>query len=124
MSDVRRGYVLLIQGGDPELSGALKGGVMTALDARKRREGKPAEARGRRLTAEERAEVARRVKREIGNTKDATDYALMRTAAEQEYRPTVPGPLRRAARAALGVYGLAIYMATQFIAWEESRWQA
>lgn len=116
--------MLLIQGGDPELSGALKDGVMTALDARARSHERTAEAHGRRLTAEERAEVARQVKKAIGNTKDARDYAILRTAAEQEYRPAMPGPLRRAARAALGVYGLAIYMAAQFMRWEERQWRA
>ena len=120
MCETRRGYVMLLQGGDPEISGALKDGAL--------------EGRARRLNERERATVASEIDRQetarhaaargvkiaIGRNLGPDDYAIMRAAAEQDYRIRAPGPLLRAA---LGLYGLAIYMGLRFMDWEEKRWR-
>lgn len=106
----RRGTVMLIQRGDPEITGAIVEGIAAA------RRTTPAA-----LTSDEievvQAEIDRQkiladlVRVATGNTKTPEDYQIMVTKARGDYqRLTRPaGPIRRFARRALGLYGLVVY---------------
>ena len=141
MCETRRGYAMLLQGGDPEISGALAGGIMKGMEQATPHPAMRAtfHSRGRLLEEERRAveaeidrqaierdagtdwrAVARDVKVAIGRNLGPEDYAIMRAAAEQDYRVHEPGPILRAA---LGLYGMAIYAGMRFMAWEEAKWR-
>ena len=104
MSDIKRGAVVLIQAGDPEISGAIAEGIMqaraTAQDAGV-------------LTGERRRQVARLVKVAVGNTLTAEDYMILRAAAEQDYAEHVRGPLARLLDRAIDIYGLFVYAVSE-----------
>ena len=131
---MKRGTVMLIQRGDPEITGAIVEGIAAARGttssdlaalghlppkgmASHTLKGK---ARGA-LTGEQieivQAEIDRQkiladlVRVATGNTKTPEDYQIMVTKARGDYqRLTRPaGPLRRFARRALGLYGLVVY---------------
>ena len=125
MCEARRGYVVLLQGGDPEISGALAAGTLTAIEARGDEEPHPALRAtfptGGRLAGDEAAEgrpsetepvdwgeVAKLVRVAVGNTKTQEDYLIMRAAAEQEYSVRRGGTLRRLAEALTVAYGLIV----------------
>ena len=122
----RRGTVMLIQRGDPEITGAIVEGIAAARGTTSSDlaalghlplKGK---ARGA-LTGEQieivEAEIDRQkiladlVRVATGNTKTPEDYQIMVTKARGDYqRLTRPaGPIRRFARRALGLYGLVVY---------------
>lgn len=117
MSEIKRGAVLLIQAGDPEISGAIAEGMLAGRAAQRRPCGEGmTEAKGR--------EVARLVKVAVGNTKTAEDYMILRSAAEQEYRVRRRGGrLARLAEALLGAYALTVYRLHEYFNWEGSRWR-
>ena len=121
---VRRGAVLLIQAGDPEISGAIAEGIMAGRKMSNdlsRPFGAPSPegeglGTGRGLTEAQRREVARGVKEAVGNTKGPEDYALLRFEAELEYGESLyePGPMARLAEALLGAYALTVYRLHEF----------
>ena len=110
MCETRRGYVVLLQGGDPEISGALAEGAMAGREKRRddlfrpfgppspKGEGEPVDW----------GEVAKLVRVAVGNTKTQEDYLIMRAAAEQEYSVRSGGALRRLAEALTVAYGLIV----------------
>ena len=129
MNEQRRGMVILLQGGDPEISGALAEGVMRGrgcpidlapLGHFPPAVGKHGEARPLESDQIEvvQAEIDRQhivaslVRVAVGNDKTAEDYGHLVTKARGDYgrysRP--PGPARRVLRRLLGVYGLAVYV--------------
>lgn len=124
MSEQRRGAVMLIQRGDPEISGALMAGVIAGRARAQSRNPSTAEAvplptnfasQGRHeepgagMDAVESVEivtvqqdkwrrVARQVRVAVGNTKTPEDYHLMIVKARSEYAiHTRPGPMHTAA---------------------------
>lgn len=131
MSEIKRGVVMLIQAGDPEISGALASGALAG-----RRKGRrdlscrgcaaPPTPEGEGLTEDQRRVVSAEMDRQailedmreaIGNTKTADDYANMRFQAEVDYGESVYYPTRfeTLLDKALGIYGLIVYgMATAF----------
>ena len=107
MSEQRRGAVMLIQRGDPEISGALMAGVMAARGNREQgtgnRDSVP-EARSVEsveivtVQQDKWRRVARQVRVAVGNTKTPEDYHLMIVKARSEYAiHTRPGPMHTAA---------------------------
>ena len=128
--NTRRGYVVLIRHGDPEISAGIAEGMMKATLSAPAG-GDPirpcgellqgGEARGRRdgLTEEQvevvEAEIDRqRIQRAllrvaVGNTNTAEDYAAMLTKARGDYAVTRrPGPLGRLGEQLLKLYALAV----------------
>ena len=104
MSEIKRGAVVLIQAGDPEISGAIAEGIMAG--------------RADRLTQEQVATaqaetdwqaVAELVKVAVGNTKGPEDYLILRAAAAQDYGEDERGPLGRLLDRAIDIYGLFVY---------------
>ena len=138
MGETRRGYVVLIRGGDPEISGALARGALAGAgdDCRKATpsvaacaappspEGKASEvADPARLEADRIADAwldGQRLKRSVGNRKTAEDYALMTVKARGDYAFRRPGEIRARLWGLLGVLVLA---ADSFLAWEERCWR-
>lgn len=117
MSEIKRGAVLLLQAGDPEITGPLKDGVLAGRAAR-------LEAQRKQPAEVDWSKVARRVRVAVGNTKTAEDYMILRSAAEQEYRVRRRGGrLARLAEALLGAYALTVYRLHEYFNWEGSRWR-
>lgn len=123
---MKRGTVMLIQRGDPEITGAIVDGIAAgrrgdlfrhgfAVPTSPEGEGKGA-LTGEQIEVVE-AEIDRQkiladlVRVATGNTKTPEDYKIMVTKARGDYqRLTRPaGPIRRFARRALGLYGLVVY---------------
>lgn len=129
MSEIKRGAVLLIQAGDPEISGAIAEGMLAgrreATTAARTSSGPAGHLpqRGRLLEAEEAREVARLVKVAIGNTKTPEDYLILCMAAEQEYRTPRRSELSRAAERLLTAWAMMCYRVREYFRWEESRWR-
>lgn len=123
---MKRGTVMLIQQGDPEITGAIVEGMMAGRSVSATETSSVTASpchlpqRGR-LSGEQievvEAEIDRQkiladlVRVATGNTKTPEDYQIMVTKARGDYqRLTRPaGPLRRFARRALGLYGLVVY---------------
>ena len=110
MCEARRGAVVVLQSGDPEISGAIAQGVIEGRERAKRDLIRPASRAavptGERLSEGETvdwSEVAKLVRVAVGNTRTADDYMILRSAAEQEYRVRDCGPLGRLAEALLAV---------------------
>lgn len=104
MSEIKRGAVVLIQAGDPEISGAIAEGIMAGREDRLTRE------QVETVQAEiDRQAVAQLVKVAVGNTRGAQDYLILRAAAEQDYGEDERGPLGRLLDRAIGIYGLFVY---------------
>lgn len=127
MSETRRGAVILLQRGDPEISGAIAEGMLAAradtssgaarhLPLQEKAFGEALEAR--QLPREQmeivEAEIDRQhivaslVRVAVGNDKTPEDYSLMVTKVRGDcarYR-RAPGPVGRALRRLLGWYGL------------------
>ena len=116
MAEIRRGAVVLLQAGDPEIAGALAAGVMEGRGARLNAEQiKAVEAEIDRQAIEayihqgSRTNVNRALLRvAVGNHKTAEDYAQMRFDAEVNYGEPVdfPSPMRRALDRALAIYAM------------------
>lgn len=111
----RRGYAMLIQGGDPQIREALA----EPLKARLKQLRPPEPAK----PPVDWAKVARRVKVAVGNTKGAEDYAILRAAAEQEYRMPELTRLARARERLLAVYALAWLSLKEYFNWEGQKWR-
>ena len=135
MSEIKRGAVLLIQSGDPEISGAIAEGILEArreataaagtssgpaghLPQRGRQEGT-----GEGMTEAQRRELARLVKVAIGNTKTPEDYLILCMAAEQEYCMPRRSELGRAAERLLTAWAMICYRVREYFRWEGSRWR-
>ena len=131
---------MLIQGGDPEISGALADPLRARLE--QLGEGdliRPASRAtfptGGRLWGDERPgrlmegegpnwnEVAKLVKVAVGNLKSAEDYAILRAAAEQEYRPPRMSELQRVRERLLAVYALTWMRLQTMFDWEGQKWR-
>lgn len=133
MSESKRGVAMILQAGDPEISGAIAEGIMTARGAGAGDLIRPAARatfpNGGRLTVEQietvEAEIDRQAIRRdmqsdavqrallrvaVNNTKTAEDYAAMTSRAEIEWGEPVdyPTPLERFADAALALYAMVI----------------
>ena len=149
MCEIKRGYAMLIQGGDPEISGALADPLRERLE--QLGEGdliRPAsratfptggrllgDERPGRLLGDERtgrllegegtnwSEVAKLVKVAVGNMKSAEDYAILRAAAEQEYRPPRTSELQRVRERLLAVYALTWMRLQTMFDWEGQKWR-
>ena len=116
MAEIRRGAVVLLQAGDPEIAGALAAGMMEGRGARLNAEQiKAVEAEIDRQAIEayihqgSRTNVNRALLRvAVGNHKTAEDYAQMRFDAEVAYGEPVdfPSPMRRALDRALAIYAM------------------
>ena len=121
MSEVKRGYVVMIQGGDPEISGAIAEGIKAGMGAELIRPGE----RGRLLEIrkDDWDELAKLVKVAIGNTKTCEDYAILRAAAEQEYRMPQLSQLRRVRERLLAIYALAWFNIREYFNWEGAKWR-
>ena len=122
----RRGYVVLIRGGDPEISGGIVDGIMKArgdtssgaarhLPIEGKALGETESMTGEQVEVVE-AEIDRqRIQRAllrvaVGNTNTAEDYANMTTKARGDYAVDArrPGPLRRLGAFLLGAYALIV----------------
>lgn len=107
---MKRGTVMLIRRGDPEITGAIMEGIAAARGTT------PAALTGEQIEVVE-AEIDRQkiladlVRVATGNRNTPEDYEILITKARGDYqRLTRPaGPLRRFARRALGLYGLVVY---------------
>lgn len=113
MSDIKRGAVLLIQAGDPAISGALMDGVMAGRAARLDAEQiKTVEAEIDRQAIKQgvnRPAVQRSLLRvAVGNTKTAAEYAQLLFEAEVAYGESVyePTRLQRALDKAMVIYAM------------------
>lgn len=122
---MKRGTVMLIQRGDPEITGDIVEGIAAARRGDLFRHGfavppsPEGEGKGA-LTGEQievvEAEIDRQkiladLRMATGNRNTPEDYRILITKARGDYqRLTRPaGPLRRFARRALGLYGLVVY---------------
>ena len=115
MCEIKRGVVMLIQAGDPEICDPLKAGILAGREKAKEDLIRPASRAtfptgGRLLETEpvDWGEVAKLVRVAVGNTKTQEDYLIMRAAAEQEYSVRSGGALRRLAEALTVAYGLIV----------------
>ena len=107
--NARRGYVVLIRGGDPEISGAIADGIMRgkALGATE----PPPLEHVEVVEAEiDRQHIQRALLRvAVGNTNTAEDYRNMMTKARGDYAvDRRRGPLRKVGEQLLKVYALAV----------------
>lgn len=110
MNEPKRGTVIMIQRGDPEITGAIVEGIAAARGTT------AAALTGEQIEVVE-AEIDRQkiladlVRVATGNTNTPEDYQMLITKARGDYqRLTRPaGPLRRLARRMLGLYGLIVY---------------
>lgn len=125
MPGVRRGTVIMLQSGDPEISGAIAGGMMAGRGTGTTSSEPPMAAhlplKGKALEPEvievveaeiDRQEINMHLLRvSVGNHKTAEDYADLVTKARGDYarysRPA--GPVRRLGRRLLAIYGLLCY---------------
>ena len=149
---------MLIQGGDPEISGALADPLRARLEqlgegdlirpasratfptgGRLLGDERPGrllgDERPGRLLGDERpgrllegegtnwSEVAKLVKVAVGNMKSAEDYAILRAAAEQEYRPPRTSELQRVRERLLAVYALTWMRLQTMFDWEGQKWR-
>ena len=105
---------MLLQGGDPEISGALAGPLKERLEQMPAKAAKP---------PEDWAKVARRVKVAVGNTKTAEDYMILSVAAEQEYRMPRPWPLQKTRERLLAVYAMTWLRLRTLFDWEGAKWR-
>ena len=129
MSEMKRGAVILLQRGDPEISGAIAEGMLgartgvtaaagTSSDPASRATFPRGEGLGLQLPREQvevvEAEIDRQhivaslVRVAVGNDKTPEDYSMMVTKVRGDcarYR-RAPGPVGRALRRLLGWYGL------------------
>ena len=123
----RRGTVMLIQRGDPEITGAIVEGMMAGRSVSATETSSVTGFAGAtfptggRLSGAQievvQAEIDRQkiladlVRVATGNRNTPEDYEILITKARGDYqRLTRPaGPLRRFARRALGLYGLVVY---------------
>ena len=119
MCESRRGVVMLLQAGDPEISGAIAEGMLAGRAAQRR----PVGEAGGGMTEEQRRELARLVKVAIGNTKTPEDYLILCMAAEQEYRTPRRSELSRAAERLLTAWAMMCYRVREYFRWEGSRWR-
>lgn len=107
MSEVRRGYAVLLQAGDAEISGALAEGIVAA----RLPEAKPLEPDEIRTVAAEmdRQAIARLMR--VAMHKQPVDYGAKITKALGDYgqESELPGPLRRLTARLWGLYGLLVY---------------
>lgn len=116
MAEVKRGYAMLIQGGDPEISGALGDGIMAVrlpMERPLRRETSSVSGyagatfpKGEGLTPEQRSVVSAEIDRQkiadylrVAMHREPVDYAALAFDAEMRYGESLyePGPLKRAA---------------------------
>ena len=135
MSESKRGVVMLLQAGDPEITGAIAEGIMagrsvaapgtssvTALPCHLPQRGRlnaeqieTVEAEIDRQAIEEamnRPQVQRSLLRvAVGNSKTKEDYAMLSFEAEMDYGENLyePGWWDKIADKALGIYGLFVY---------------
>lgn len=118
----RRGYAILIQGGDPEISDALADGMLAARgnDLSSPSGANCHEEAGRTTNW---AEVARLVKVAVGNTKTAEDYMILRMAAEQEYRTPRRRALYKERERLLAVYAMICLRIRDYFNWEGAKWR-
>ena len=121
---MRRGAVILIQAGDPEICEPIKSGMLAGRESRRRDLScrgcaAPPSPEGEGLTTDPRrvvsAEMDRQAIREglreaVGNTKTPADYAAMRCRAEIEWGEPVdyPTPLERFGDGLLAAYAMVI----------------
>lgn len=128
MSEIRRGAVVLIQRGDPQIAGAIAEGMLAArATAAAGTSSAPfggtfprGEGSGTKQLPPEQIEVvkaeidrqhiARLVRVAVGNDYTAEDYQCMIIKARHDYGKYYrqPGPLRRIGDALLGVYALLV----------------
>lgn len=111
----RRGYAMLIQGGDPQIRAALA---------------EPLKARLEQLRPPEPAkppvdwrEVARLVKVAVGNSKTAEDYMILIMAARQEYSPPRQSERTRLRDRLLALYAVACMRIQNYFNWEGAKWR-
>ena len=109
MAEIRRGYAMLIQGGDSEISGALADGIMAVRQpmANSLSHAARASSLGEgALTKEQRETVSAEIDRQkiadylrVAMHREPVDYAALAFDAEMRYGESVyePGPLKRAA---------------------------
>lgn len=119
MSESKRGVVMLIQAGDPEITGAITEGIMTARGAEAgrltREQIETVEAEIDRQAIEKamnRPQVQRSLLRvAVGNSKTSEDYAMLRFEADMKWGESLyePGWWDRIADKALGIYGLFVW---------------
>lgn len=119
MSESKRGVVMLLQAGDPEITGAIAEGIMAArvagAEALTREQIETVEAEIDRQAIEEamnRPQVQRSLLRvAVGNSKTKEDYAMLSFEAEMDYGESLyePGWWDKIADKALGIYGLFVY---------------
>lgn len=119
MCEVKRGVVMLIQSGDPKISGAIAAGMLAGRAAQRR----PFGETGGGMTEAQRRELARGVKVAIGNTKTPEDYLILCKAAEQKYSTPRRSDLRRAAERLLTAWAMMGYRVREYFRWEGSRWR-
>ena len=102
MSETRRGAVIMIRRGDPEISGAIAEGMLAARQLpREQVEIVEAEIDRQHI-------VASLVRVAVGNDRTPEDYSLMVTKVRGDCAryTRAPGPVGRALRRLLGWYGL------------------
>ena len=113
---------MLLQGGDPEISGALAAGIMAARGNDLSRPcGAPSpEGEGKGTNWQE---VARLVKVAVGNTKTAEDYMILIMAARQEYSPPRQSECTRLRDRLLALYAVACMRIQNYFNWEGAKWR-
>ena len=106
----KRGTVVLIQSGDPEISGAIARGVLAGRQGKKDGILEPDQI-GVVQAEIDRQRIAEELRETMGNGKTPEDYGVMVTRVRGLYgRYTRPrGPVGRALGLLLGVYGLIVY---------------
>ena len=118
MSEIRRGAVLLLQSGDPEIYGALTDGILTARAMMPVQDESPEAAIIRRRTEE----AVRRIDMRRKPRDDDIETRILnaRIAYGTEYRPSL---LRTIGGRLLGLYGLAVLKAHDFFNFDDRRWR-
>lgn len=121
MSEIRRGAVLLLQSGDPEIYGALADGIMTARALRSAQDESPEAAVIRKRTAE----TLRRIDMRCRPRECDDDIETRIMKAQAAYGTVTYGPsvIRAIGAKLLGLYALAVLKVSEFFDFENKRWR-
>jgi len=121
VTESKRGYAVLLTGGDKEISSALENGIITGLALIPAQPETPETAIIRKRTAETLRRIDMRCRpKEADDTDIETRILRAQATYGTDNRPSI---LRAIGGKLLGLYGLVILKAHDFFDFEDARWR-